>query len=108
VVLKYSGAAFAAAPEVVPTRQQGNAYMKRISITDNVLVPNPDLEGQMKTLFVGTVADVDDNTAGLVVASGRGAYVRKDEDGKYEKQPVDTTPADPVPPVAEKAEKQAK
>ncbi len=82
--------------------------MKRIFITDNVLVPNPEIEGQMKTLFVGTVADVDDNTAGLVVASGRGAYVRKDEDGKYEKQLVDTTPSDPVPPAVEKVEKPAK
>ena len=80
--------------------------MKRIVITDNVLVPS-DIEGQMKTLFVGTVVDTDDNTAGLVVASGRGRYVKKDEDGKFELALVDTTPAD-APPAAEKSEKPAK
>jgi hypothetical protein len=80
--------------------------MKRIFINDNVLVPG-DIEGQMKTLFVGTVADVDDNTAGLVVASGRGSYVKKDEDGKFDKALIDTTPVDPTP-AADKAEKPAK
>ena len=80
--------------------------MKRILINDNVLVPS-DIEGQMMTLFVGTVADVDDNTAGLVVASGRGSYVKKDDDGKYERAVVDTTPVDPAA-AAEKAEKTEK
>jgi hypothetical protein len=61
----------------------------------------------MKTLFVGTVADVDDNTAGLVVASGRGSYVKRDDDGKYERAVVDTTPVDPAA-AAEKAEKTEK
>ena len=79
--------------------------MKRIQINDNVLVPS-DVEGQMKTLFVGTVADVDDNTAGLVVASGRGSYVKKDDDGKYERAVIDTTPGEAAP--AEKAEKAEK
>lgn len=67
--------------------------MKRILINDNVLVPS-DIEGEMKTLFVGTVVELDDNTAGLVVASGRGSYVAKDKDGKYERKLVDTTPVD--------------
>ena len=80
--------------------------MKRIHINDNVLVPS-DVEGQMKTLFVGTVAPIDDNTAGLVVASGRGSYVKKDADGKYERECIDTTPRDAAPAEkAEKAEKQ--
>lgn len=78
--------------------------MKRISITDNVLAPNPEIEGQMRTLFVGTVVDVDDNTAGLVVASGRAVYVKKDLDGKYEAGLVDTTPTDAAPAKV-KAEK---
>lgn len=81
--------------------------MKRIQINDNVLVPS-DVEGQMKTLFVGTVADVDDNTAGLVVASGRGSYVKKDDDGKYERAVVDTTPGEAVLAASEKAEKAEK
>lgn len=79
--------------------------MKRILINDNVLVPS-DIEGQMKTLFVGTVADVDDNTAGLVVAAGRGVYVKKGDDGKYDRPLVDTTPGEPA--TAEKADKSAK
>jgi hypothetical protein len=80
--------------------------MKRILINDNVLVPS-DIEGQMMTLFVGTVADLDDNTAGLVVASGRGAYVKKDDAGKYERAVVDTTPVESAAAPVEKAEKQA-
>ena len=78
--------------------------MKRIEITSNVLVPS-DIEGQMKSLFVGTVVDVDDTTAGLVVAAGRAVYVKKDDAGKFDKAPVDTTPTDAP---ADKAEKPAK
>jgi len=81
--------------------------MKRILITDNVLVPS-DIEGQMKTLYVGTVADIDDNTAGLVVAAGRGSYVRRADDGKYERELVDTAPVEPAPAqVSERARKVA-
>jgi hypothetical protein len=101
MVLKYSGAAFSAAPEVFPSLQRSNT-MKRIEITGDVLAPS-DVEGEMKTLFTGSVVDVDDNTAGLICAAGRGKFVARDKDGKFEKAPVDTTPVDPKP-----AEKPAK
>lgn len=70
--------------------------MKRIEIIDNCLVPS-DVPGEMKTAFVGTVMDCDDEVAGNVVASGRAKRVPIGDDGKYEKPTIDTTPMDPVP-----------
>lgn len=66
--------------------------MKRVQINSNCLIPS-GVEGQMATAYVDSVLDLDDNTAGQIVVAQRASYVRRDKDGKYLAEPVDTTAA---------------
>lgn len=80
--------------------------MKRVHITDDCLVPS-DVEGEMDTAYRGTVDDFDDQTAGLIVAAGRGRYVKRDAEGKFELERFDATPAPAAPAAAAAADKSA-
>lgn len=52
---------------------------KRVTITADTFVPGETPEAAMSPLFEGSTVDLDDNTAGLLVAAGKARY---DKDGK--------------------------
>lgn len=67
--------------------------MKRVEIIQQTLVPDEQSKepGVMKTVYVDSVFDLDDDVAGAVVAAGRARYVAKDDKDKYVKSVKDTT-----------------